>query len=194
MCVPFDSKHKPQQLIQTRLNSFGSLTVYQFLFKREHLNLMKRLYNAAKALMASLVSPRRLNRLSWWLKCAHTLEHNAHGDTELVPTSLHPAHRQRDLFASANAGHSSVLFSRSDSGQTCHILSRFWKIHSLDCRGPGGAVNLSHNSLVSISPSVDFTFPRVTVEVEELYICVCALSGFSFGRCSAWTDVRSAWV
>lgn len=49
--VPFDSRGKPQQLIQTHLNSFNLLWCLPASFISGNLNLIKRLHNPALTLM-----------------------------------------------------------------------------------------------------------------------------------------------
>lgn len=117
-------------------------------------------------------------------KCIHARAHTQtqrHGNAEPVPESIPLSHQRRDLFACANVGGSSVLFSCFEFRADLSYSESLLKDPKSGLLGPRGNVNLRHNSLVSILPGDDFTFHTLWPERCRLrnHIFVCALSSMS---------------
>lgn len=93
-----------------------------------------------------------------WLKCTQTLKHSVMVMLKQCQNLCHWDVCKRNLFASANAGHSLVLFSSSGFRMDLsYSLRDPLKDPQFNLLGPPQNFNLSHNRPVSIFPTDHFS-------------------------------------
>lgn len=179
--VPFDSKGEPQQLIQTRLNSFNPLSVCPLLLSSKIWIWLNGCTTQPERRCHLFVLSVPGFSVRHGDKCTHmhTLKHSVMVMMNQCQNLYHWVISKgtclQVLMWGALVYYSAALIS----GWTCHILSPVWKVHSPVCWGPQGTLISGTIALLALAKgwlhSLLSTAERC--KRKNLYFCVCALSG-----------------
>lgn len=177
--VPFDSKGKPQQLIQTRLNSFNPLSVCPLLLSSKIWIWLNGCTTQPEHWCHLFVLSVPGFSVRHGDKCTHmhTLKHSVMVMMNQCQNLYHWVISKGTCLQLLMWGALSVLFCCFDFRLDLSYSESRLKDPQSGLLGPTENVNLWHNSLVSIWPRDDFTLysQRLKGARGRIYIFVCAL-------------------